>query len=132
MVTRLIKAGFVVVLALLIYDLGWREFQAEVNISRQGLPKTDFLATLMLSGLRYDAVSHSVRANVTMLLSVLGLEDINNVSLTLNDGRERTLWLFADSSHLPGSNVLMSQVGPRPSGAQPEARNTSGAWKISA
>ena len=94
-----IKVAFVVVLLLLIYDLGWKEFQQGVHVHREASQGTDFQATVALNSLRYDTVSHSVRTNVTFQLDAVGAEDINNVSLTLNDNANPTHWLFSDSKN---------------------------------
>lgn len=98
-VKRVIKVTFVVVILLLIYDLGWKEFQQGVHVHREPLQGTDFQGTLALNSLRYDTVSHSVRTSVTFQLNAVGAEDINDVSFTLNDNANPTHWLFADSKN---------------------------------
>ena len=96
-----IKGAFLFVMLLLIYDLGWKEFQQGVHVHRDALQKTDFEGALALTSLRYDTVSHSVRTSVTFQLKAVGAEDINNVSFTLNDNTNPTHWLFSDSRN-PG------------------------------
>jgi hypothetical protein len=92
-----IVLALIVVLALLTYDLTFKEFLGELTIERPAAATALFHGQLMLTRVKYDAASRTIRALLRVEVNAMGDDDINSIALTPAPGSGSTKWLLSET-----------------------------------
>jgi hypothetical protein len=90
-----IVLALIVVLVLLTYDLVFKEFLGELTIERPAAAAASFHGQLMLTGVKYDVTSRTIRAMLHVEVNAIGKDDINSIALVLAPGSDHTKWLLS-------------------------------------
>jgi hypothetical protein len=92
-VIKLLWLLFCLVIILLVYDLGWKEFGDTQKIAPDPVSNAKFTGRLLLGALKYDTLSRSIRSTETLEITSVASDDIRTISFTPRYDPDDTKWL---------------------------------------